>query len=62
VIRGDLIGGPLKTVFGNTIQDVELKTTKSFGLLSYTFYWTPHSTDNHVFKVQMAVNMLNEDA
>ena len=39
LVVGDLIGGPLQTVFGHGVRDVPVTTTQRHGWLSHTLYW-----------------------
>ena len=41
VIWGDLIGGPVGSLFGKGVRDVAVKTGLSGGMASHTLYWTP---------------------
>jgi hypothetical protein len=39
LIRGDLIGGPLRSIFGAGVKDIAVHTSLRFGYLSHTLYW-----------------------
>jgi len=41
LIRGDLVGGPIRRIFGAAINDKSVSTRIWKGLLSHTFYWEP---------------------
>lgn len=57
---GDLIGGPLSSIFGSGIRDVPVRTTRWFGLLSHTLYWTTgHPGDSHITALREALNLLD---
>ena len=59
---GDLIGGPLRPVFGTGIEDVPVTTRQRRGLLSHTLYWTCVSdTDTHVAALRTALDLLDRD-
>lgn len=59
VIFGDLIGGPVAPVFGPGVRDVDVKSSRWWGLLSHTFYWRPHGKDQHVQKLREALDLLD---
>lgn len=40
LIFGDLIGGPLREVFGLGIRDIPVSTSDNFGFLTHTKYWS----------------------
>jgi len=44
VVWGDLIGGPVRTLFGRGIKDVPVESRQRFGLLSHTLYWKSNKT------------------
>lgn len=39
IVRGDLIGGPLRPVLGKGIRDEAVTTSQRSGFLSHTLYW-----------------------
>jgi hypothetical protein len=63
IVRGDIIGGPLRNVFGPGVRDCPVTTTIWGGFLSHTLYWTPESTQTtgeHIQVLQRVINLLNE--
>jgi hypothetical protein len=60
LIRGDLVGGPLKGIFGNGIRDVAVTTGIWRGFLSHTHYWVSDARDNtHVTKLREFIDLLD---
>lgn len=60
IVVGDLIGGPLRPVFGAGIRDVEVTTTQRGGLLSHTLHWIlPDGVDDapHVAALREALDL-----
>ena len=47
LIRGDLVGGPLRPVFGKGIKDQAVSIHRRKGLLSHTLYWSPDAGDSY---------------
>ena len=45
VISGDVVGGPISTLFGPAILDVPVNTRRMNGFLSHTFYWPQFPAD-----------------
>lgn len=39
-IRGDVIGGPVRPMFGQGVEDVRVRTTIKRGFLTHTDYWS----------------------
>lgn len=39
IIRGDIVGGPLRGVMGRGIRDVPVATRQRLGFLTHTLYW-----------------------
>lgn len=63
LLWGDLIGGPLRPVFGRGVQDVPVTTRQRGGLLSHTLYWRCSVDDDpHVVALRKAIDLLDEDA
>jgi hypothetical protein len=63
LIMGDLIGGPLKGLFGWGICDREVKTNLRHGVLSHTLYWKPDRNMNpasHIVALREALNLLDD--
>lgn len=40
IVKGDLIGGKLRAVFGSGIRDRDVRTSQRGGFFSHTLYWT----------------------
>jgi hypothetical protein len=64
LVKGDVIGGPLRNAFGLGIRDVPVQTTERKGFLSHTLYWSGLTTANgqtpeHVHQLRRAVNLLD---
>jgi hypothetical protein len=64
VLCGDIIGGPLKDVFGPAIVDVNLKTLRG-GRQSWCFthtkYWTVDDEPKHIMALRTALNLLDKE-
>ena len=63
LLFGDLIGGPLRPLFGAGIRDYEVRTSQRAGIFSHTRYWTmgrKEPTEAHVQQLRDAVNLLDE--
>lgn len=58
---GDVIGGPLSPLFGEGVEDVELRTSERIGLLSHTLYWSQHPPDAPHIEALRAALRLGED-
>jgi hypothetical protein len=60
IFRGDLVGGPLKGIFGAGIADIPVRTSIWKGLLSHTHYWNLGKGDNqHVIALRAALDLLD---
>lgn len=59
LVVGDLVGGPIRGVFGLAIKDVAVKTNRWLGLLSHTLYWRPRAGDTHVDALRRALDLLD---
>jgi len=62
VIKGDVIGGPLRDVMGIGIKDVPVTTKKRGGFLNHTDYWTQspgERAESHIEALREAVNLLD---
>ncbi len=47
IYKGDLIGGPLSTVFGPAIEDIDLSTVDRLSKgFTHTSYWSEGQSDN----------------
>ena len=75
IVGGDLIGGPLRPVFGSGIRDVKMSTTENGGYLSHTLYWSlpamspkaaageePDVAPDHVRHLREALDLTDERA
>jgi hypothetical protein len=65
VAFGDLIGGPLRPVFGRGVQDRAVHTRQRGGLFSHTLYWSlgrGGSAPPHIKALRDALNLLDEPA
>lgn len=62
ILGGDLVGGPLRRLFGNGIKDVEVSTSQRFGLLSHTLYWSmgKESSPAHVEALRDALDLADD--
>ena len=63
VVWGDVIGGPLAEVFGQGIQDLKVKTTQWWGLLSHTLYWAVRDgrpPSESVLRLREALDLADE--
>jgi hypothetical protein len=47
IVWGDLVGGPLNRVMGESIRDVPVSTRQRFGILSHTLYWSQSPRETH---------------
>lgn len=62
VIWGDLIGGPLASLFGRGVRDVAVSTRLRWGFLGHTLYWTPEPGEeaaSHIKALRDALNLLD---
>lgn len=59
LVRGDLVGGPLRGVFGHGIRDVAVTTRIWNGLFSHTHYWDLHGDNGHVQRLREAIDLLD---
>jgi len=62
IFWGDIIGGPLRGVFGEGIRDVPVRTSQRLGLFSHTLYWTQpreSETAEHIEKLRRALDLLD---
>lgn len=62
MIWGDLVGGPLASLFGRYVRDIAVKTRLRGGLLSHTLYWTQQrGKDNtHADTLRDVLNLLDQ--
>lgn len=62
ILGGDLVGGPLRRVFGDGIKDVAVSTPQRFGLLSHTLYWSMGSepAPAHVVALRDALDLADD--
>lgn len=62
ILGGDLVGGPLRRVFGEGINDVEVSTSQRFGLLSHTLYWSMggETSPAHVEALRNALDLADD--
>lgn len=63
VLFGDLIGGPLRHLFGEGINDVKVRTKLNFGFLTHTLYWTQkkhRAAPSHILALRKALNLLDD--
>lgn len=62
LIFGDLIGGPLKDLFGWGVNDLALKTKIRGGLFSHSYYWRQEKgkeTARYIQILREAINLLD---
>ena len=58
--RGDLVGGPLRDIFGAGIRDIAVNTKIWRGFLSHTHYWTADARDNsHVLNLREVLDLID---
>jgi hypothetical protein len=66
IVRGDLIGGPLRPLFGSGIRDVEVRTSQRSGFLSHTLYWVAagdgEQTPQHIAALRAALDLTDTRA
>lgn len=59
VIKGDIISGPLRHVFGTGIRDVPVHTEQRSGYLTHTLYWSARSwagkPESHIAELRAAI-------
>lgn len=63
LVFGDIIGGPLRPLFGKGIRDCPVRTRQRGGLLSHTLYWKMGGNvpvEEHIEVLRAAVNLLDE--
>lgn len=63
IVFGDIIGGPLRPLFGQGIRDRPVRTSQRGGLLSHTVYWEmrrKEPVEEHIQVLRAAVNLLDE--
>lgn len=61
IYKGDLIGGPLSTVFGPAIEDIDLSTVDRLSEgFTHTSYWSEGQSDKRKKALDEAVNLLND--
>ncbi len=61
LVWGDLVGGKLKQVLGEGVNDRPVRTGRWLGLLSHTNYWKLHGTNQHVEELRCTLNLLDQD-
>ncbi len=63
IVWGDLIGGPLRAVFGAGIRDLEVRTSARLGFLSHTSYWRrdARAPEDAVTQLRKALDLLDQD-
>jgi hypothetical protein len=62
IVYGDLIGGPLRGMFGRGVRDLAVTTTQRLGLLSHTLYWkygSETATPPHIETLRAALDLLD---
>jgi hypothetical protein len=61
IVWGDMIGGPLRRIFGAGVSDYKISTSLRLGFLSHTLYWTRDGRKNqHVRKLREALDLADE--
>jgi len=63
IVRGDLVGGPLRPLFGNWVTDVPVTTSAWAGFLSHTHYWTlqgGNSESKSVLELRAALDLADD--
>jgi hypothetical protein len=62
LLIGDLIGGPLRHIFGVGLKNVSVETNLRSGLLSHTLYWAPEPGQNpHLNALRAALDLLDSN-
>lgn len=59
IIIGDIIGGPLTSVFGKGIKDIPVATKQNGGLLTHTLYWRAKNLRNPPPHIQTLRDVLD---
>ncbi len=59
LIFGDLISGPLQSVFGKGVRDIKSWYHGKLGLFSHTKYWKPSKNNRHLVELRNAINLLD---
>ena len=62
IVHGDLIGGPLRMIFGRSIRDVEVSTTQRLGFFTHALYWRyPEGPDGppHILALREALDLVD---
>lgn len=61
ILWGDVVGGPIKHVFGDGIKDVEVTTDIRNNIFSHTLYWSPDKEGSyelqHIERLRKAINL-----
>ncbi|MGH8252174.1 MAG: hypothetical protein ACREVI_16030 [Steroidobacteraceae bacterium] len=62
LVWGDLVGGPLNGVMGESIRDVPVRTSRRFGLFSHTLYWaqSKKKDESHIAALRQALDLIDE--
>lgn len=62
LVWGDLLGGPLRAVFGEGIKDRAVSIKRRMGFLSHMLYWSPDNHDSydaaHLDELRDALDLL----
>ena len=62
LVWGDIVGGPLRAVFGNGIKDRAVSIKRRGGFLSHTLYWSPNGkgsyNSTHLKELRDALDLL----
>jgi len=60
IVRGDVVGGPCRSVLGIGINDVAVSTSLRRGFFSHTLYWTMSGDGgNHVRALRNALDLVD---
>ncbi len=60
LVWGDLIGGRLRPVFGPGVLDTAVRTSRRWGFLGHTLYWTPdRGANQHLAVLRAALDLLD---
>jgi hypothetical protein len=66
IVRGDLIGGQLRPLFGRAVRDCPVTTAQCRGFLSHTRYWrlpaTAKTAPPHITALRDALNLMDRQA
>lgn len=59
IVKGDMIGGPLRTIFGAGVLDKAVNISGRLGFLTHTLYWAPVGDQSHLLEFRRALDLLD---